>query len=113
MYQFMSDCSGCQWESLAVEGVDSKVLYLDESAKTVETRMKPGAIIPRHSHTHANETVYVLSGDFIEEEVEYGPGSYFVGRAGTAHGPHHTNSGCIVLTHWTGGPVDFVITAET
>ncbi len=112
MYQYVNDCFGCQWESLAIEGVESKTLYFDEkkNARTVETRMQPGATIPRHSHTHANETVYVLSGDFIEEGIEYGPGSYFVGKAGTIHGPHQTKNGCIVLTHWTGGPVDFVET---
>ena len=114
MYQFMSNCLACEWASLAIDGVKSKVLYFDEAtnAKTVETEMKPGAIIPQHSHTHANETVYVLSGDFIEEQTEYGPGSYFVGRAGTAHGPHRTKNGCVVLTHWTGGPVDFVPVTE-
>ncbi|HEY9773733.1 MAG TPA: cupin domain-containing protein [Planktothrix sp.] len=110
----MSDCSGCQWEKLAIEGVESKVIYLDDQTqtKTVQTRLSPGATIPRHSHTHAAETVYVLSGDFIEEGVSYGPGSYFVGNAKTAHGPHHSKTGCVVLTHWTGGPVDFVVESD-
>jgi hypothetical protein len=33
------------------------------------------ASIPAHIHTRADETVFVVSGDFIEETVEYGPGS--------------------------------------
>ena len=110
VYQYMNDCSACHWEKLAIDGVESKTLYFDEltNARTVETRLHPGATIPRHSHTHATETVYVLSGDFVEKGIEYGAGAYFVGKAGTAHGPHHSKNGCIVLTHWTGGPVDFV-----
>ncbi|MDR3617134.1 MAG: cupin domain-containing protein [Candidatus Obscuribacterales bacterium] len=111
MYQYLSDCHHCQWEKLEIDGVESKTLYVDEqtNARTVETKLSPGAVIPRHSHTHAHETVYVLSGDFIEEGVKYGPGSYFVGKAGVSHGPHKSDNGCLVITHWTGGPIDFVM----
>ena len=70
--------------------------------------MVPGAVIPRHFHSHADETVYVLEGDFIEEGTTYGDGAYFVGKSGIPHGPHETTTGCTVLTHWTGGIVDFV-----
>ncbi len=110
MYQFKSDCQSCIWEQLAVQGIESKTIYFDEetNVKTVETRIAAGATIPRHFHTNANETVYVLSGDFIEDGETYGPGSYFAGKAGTAHGPHHSVGGCVVITHWIGGPVDFI-----
>jgi quercetin dioxygenase-like cupin family protein len=106
----MNSCLQCKWEKLAIKGVESKTLYFDEGtkARTVETKLAPGATIPRHCHTHANETVYVLSGDFIEEGTEYQAGSYFVAKAGTIHGPHHSRTGCVVLTHWTGGELDFI-----
>lgn len=65
---------------------------------TVLTRMEPGAAIPAHLHTHAHETVFVVSGDFVEDGKAYGPGSFFAGEAGTPHGPHRTLSGCVVLT---------------
>ncbi len=110
MYEFADSCKDCAFQALAISGVESKELYADELSgrKTVLTRMAPGAVIPKHKHTHVDETVYVLEGDFVEEGVSYGPGSYFVGKAGTAHGPHASTNGCLVLTHWTGGAVDFI-----
>ena len=33
------------------------------------TRINPGAEIPAHYHTHADETVFVLEGHFIEDEI--------------------------------------------
>ena len=40
---------------------------------TVMTRLEPGATIPAHIHTKADETVFVVSGDFIEGGPEHGP----------------------------------------
>lgn len=110
MYQFASSCSACAFESIGIPGVESKVLYIDGASnrKTVVTRMSPGSFIPKHFHTSADETVYVLEGELIEDDHNYGPGAYFVGAAGTPHGPHRTESGCTLLTHWSGGEVDFV-----
>jgi anti-sigma factor ChrR (cupin superfamily) len=108
MYQYMSHCADCKWEDLEIDGVSSKVLYDATGSRTVVTKMAAGSTIPRHHHTHANETVYVLEGDFLEEGDEYGPGSYFVGLVGTSHGPHGSRNGCLLLTHWTGGPLDFI-----
>jgi len=68
---------------------------------TVLTDLAPGATIPEHWHTHADETVYVLSGDFVEAGQPYGPGTFFVGSAGTKHGPHSTVHGCTVLTRFS------------
>jgi anti-sigma factor ChrR (cupin superfamily) len=114
MYQFMDNCLGCAWEAIGIDGVECKVIYenIDSGQRAVLTKLAAGAVIPRHHHTHANETVYVLDGDFIEEGCEYLTGSYFVGEARTAHGPHTTKNGCTILTQWSGGPVDFVLTAD-
>lgn len=92
-----------RWTPLDVPGVSMKVLHNDETsgAMAVLTRMDAGATIPAHFHTKADETVYVLAGDFVENGVSHGPGSYFVGRAGAPHGPHHTVGGCTVLTHFS------------
>lgn len=49
---------------------------------------RPGSTIPAHRHSLADETVYVLEGDFIEAGVGYGLGAFFAGKAGTPHGPH-------------------------
>jgi len=106
----MSGCEQCAWEALGIEGVESKVIFDDPETgrRTVLTRMAPGAVIPKHYHTHVDETVYVLDGDFVEEEKSYGVGAYFVGKAETTHGPHKTVSGCTVLTQWNGGTFDFI-----
>ena len=68
---------------------------------TVVTRMEPGAVIPEHWHTTADETVYVLSGEFIEAGVAHGPGTLLVGKAKPSHGPHSTKDGCAVLTQFS------------
>lgn len=109
MYQFMDSCLACSWEALAIEGVECKTLYENQELgqKTVLTKLAPGATIPMHWHTNADETVYVIEGILLEEGTEYGAGSYFVGKAKTTHGPHHSKNGCTLLTHWSGGPVDF------
>lgn len=78
-----------------------KVLFRYEAtgAMAVITRMDAGAVIPAHFHTKADETVFVLTGEFVKGGESYGPGAYFVGKAGTPHGPHTTPTGCTVLTH--------------
>jgi hypothetical protein len=50
----------------------------------------------------------LLSGDFIEQGKSYGPGAFFVGKAGTSHGPHNSVSGCTVLTTFSAS-LDFQI----
>ncbi len=79
------------------------MLHRDEAAGTmaVLTRIEAGASIPAHWHSKADETVYVLDGDFVEAGTSYGPGSYFVGKARTPHGPHSSVHGCTVLTHFS------------
>jgi quercetin dioxygenase-like cupin family protein len=92
-----------EWTSLEIPGVSMKVLHKEETtgAMAVLTRIEAGAAIPRHFHTKADETVYVLAGDFVEDGVSYGPGAYFAGKAGIPHGPHQTVGGCTVLTHFS------------
>jgi len=91
-------------------GVSMKTLRSDEwtGGMTVMTRVAPGATIPAHSHTHADETVYVVDGDFIEDGTSYGPGSFFAGPAGTFHCPHRTSKGCVLLTTFSAS-LDFVL----
>ncbi len=72
------------------------------------TRIDAGATIPEHWHTKADETVFVLEGDFVEAGVPHGPGTFFSGKAGTTHGPHHSVGGCTVLTHFS-AELDFNI----
>lgn len=109
MYDRKLDTAAMAWLPLDFPGVAMKTLRQDDPSggMTVMTRMQPGAVIPAHSHTRADETVYVLEGDFVEDGVAYGPGSFFAGAAGTPHGPHGTTGGCVLLTTFS-GPLDFV-----
>ncbi len=102
MYQKIVDASTVDEQKLDMEGVSIRILHQFETgALAVVTRMNPGATIPAHWHSKADETVYVLEGDFIEDGTTYGPGHYFIGAARTMHGPHSTRTGCILLTHFS------------
>ena len=110
MYEVKRASESGGWTALDFPGVELKVLHTDAStgATVVLTRLAPGATIPRHRHTAADETVYVIEGDFIEDGESFGCGSFFAGRAGTDHGPHTSTNGCIVLTCFS-APLDFVL----
>ena len=103
MYQIMVREGELTWADMGMPGVSMKVLHKDEAtgAMAVLTRIEAGAGIPAHRHTKADETVFVLTPDFVEGGASYGPGSYFVGKARTTHGPHSTVRGCTVLTHFS------------
>ena len=94
--------------ALDIPGVKIQILHTDDisGAMTVLTHIAAGATIPQHWHTSADETVFVLSGDFVEQGRSYGPGAFFVGKARTSHGPHESVSGCTVLTTFS-APLDF------
>jgi anti-sigma factor ChrR (cupin superfamily) len=108
MYQKTILSDDVAFIDLDMPGVRIRPLYTDASsgAMTVLTEMAAGASIPEHWHTAADETVFVLRGDFIENGTAYGPGTFFVGKAGTSHGPHETRSGCTVISNFS-APLDF------
>lgn len=103
MYGVKVNESEIEWTPLEIPGVAMKVLTRDHvtGAMAVLTRIEAGGVIPAHYHTKADEAVYVLAGDFVEDGVSYGPGAYFAGKAGIPHGPHQTVGVCTVLTHFS------------
>ncbi len=52
------------------------------------TRLEAGAGTPAHWHSKADETVFVVDGDFVEGGMSCEPGAYSVGKARTPPGPH-------------------------
>lgn len=110
MYQIKKNHKEDGWRPLDFPGVEIKELIVEPAvgATTVLTRLAPGAEIPRHSHTHADEFVYVLEGVFIEDDEAFAAGSCFYGAHGTPHGPHRTDEGCVVLTRFS-AELDFVL----
>src|SRR4051812_18652641 len=109
MYETKADTSAIAWSPTGWPGVSMKMLDQNVSTggMTGMMQMTAGSSIPAHSHTHADQTVFVIEGDLIEEGVSYGPGSFLVAKAGKPHGPHGSSGGCVVLTTYF-GPPDFV-----
>lgn len=109
MYETTIDTAALAWSATGWPGVS--VRMLDQNAATGGMtgmlQMAAGSSIPAHRHTRADQTVFVLEGDLIDDGVHYGPGSFFVAKAGTPHGPHGTSGGCVLLTTYF-GPPDFV-----
>lgn len=62
--------------------------------------MKPGSVIPAHSHKGLAEALYVADGDFANEGKQYQAGTSLHFKAGTVHGPHTTKNGCRLLVLW-------------
>ncbi|MFB9290551.1 cupin domain-containing protein [Pseudoduganella plicata] len=58
-------------------------------------RYLPGAFTPRHLHM-GYEMVFVLQGDYIENDVTFAPGSLIVRAPGTTH-EMRSNHGCTIL----------------
>ena len=114
MYQTKIDTSTLASSPQDFEGVSMKVLQQDENTggMSILLRMNPGSSIPAHHHTHADETVFVIKGDFVEDGVSYSRGSFFTGRAGTPHGPHGTSKGCVVLITFS-ATLDFIFVSPT
>jgi quercetin dioxygenase-like cupin family protein len=103
MYQHVISTDALPWLPLEFPGILMRVVHKDPrtGGMTVMTRLEPGASIPAHFHTQADETVFVLSGDFIEAGATHDVGTYFVAAAGIQHGPHESRNGCVVLTSFS------------
>ena len=109
MYLKKLDTSALAWSPPNASGLSMKMLYQDESTggMTGLTRMAAGSSMPAHRHTRADQTVFVVEGDLLDDGASWGPGSFFVVKAGEPHGPHGTSGGCVLLTTYS-GPPDFV-----
>ncbi|MFM2372131.1 MAG: hypothetical protein RIS85_1853 [Pseudomonadota bacterium] len=52
--------------------------------RTMLMKMEPGAYSPTHSHDQV-EQIFVLEGEFYDDDTHYGVGDYLVRPAGTLH----------------------------
>lgn len=99
MYTTQFHADDLSWQANGIDGVHYKVLNGNpaEGPSVVVYRFDPGSAVQNHLHTEADEVAYVLEGEFIENGRRYGPGAVFAAPAGTAHGPHETDTGCTVM----------------
>jgi anti-sigma factor ChrR (cupin superfamily) len=85
-----------EWKSLA-PGVEVKLLYIDEAAKTKSflLRAEAGAEMPGHQHIGIEECL-VLEGEFSLGDITLHAGDYHLAHAGAIHGPASTPTGTLV-----------------
>jgi hypothetical protein len=89
------------------EGAMRKLLKIDqETGIGAALRWHPeGYVEPRHYHTTAAHSIYVLEGKLDVGGVQGGPGHFFYFPGCTAHGPMVAMEDSVFLI-WTEGPLD-------
>jgi quercetin dioxygenase-like cupin family protein len=104
MFEYIARAEEKHWQPGPYPGVELLILHKNEATGGVVVlrKFKAGAIIPAHTHLHANEWAYVLSGEWVESDVTYGPGALFFAPKGTHHGPHVAKTEVISLTTFDG-----------
>lgn len=60
-------------------------------------KLEPGAILQRHYHNVAIESVYVAEGEMINNGELLKQGSFLIHGPGVEHGPHSTETGCTLM----------------
>lgn len=104
MFQYVSLAKHKSWQPGPYEGVELLVLHKHESTGglTVLRKFKAGTTVPAHIHPQANESVYILSGEWEEFGVVYTTGAFFFAPRGEKHGPHIAKTEVISLTTFDG-----------
>jgi quercetin dioxygenase-like cupin family protein len=104
MFQYTALARDKQWVPGPYPGVELMILHKNEATGgvTVLRKFQAGVTVPAHTHPLANESVYILSGEWEESGVTYATGSYFFAPKGERHGPHVAKSEVISLTMFDG-----------
>jgi anti-sigma factor ChrR (cupin superfamily) len=91
------DATALQWQPSDTPGFDLVTLFENPSngESTALMRVEPGASTGSHSHDLFEE-IYVLDGDFSDEERTYLRGQYCVRSPGTLH-TAASEHGCVLL----------------
>jgi anti-sigma factor ChrR (cupin superfamily) len=63
--------------------------------RTMVTKVCPGPLGEMHAHD-AIEQIYVMEGDFFDDDASYGPGDFVLRMPGTLHRAG-SKSGCTML----------------
>ena len=97
------------WQAGPYDGVELLILYKNEvtGGVTIPRKFRKGVTVPAHTHPDANESVYILSGEWEESGVTYTEGTFFHVAKGVKHGPHVAKSEVLSLTSFD-GPLTFI-----
>lgn len=104
MFPYMISAKDKAWQPGPYAGVDLLVLHKNEKTGgvTVLRKFKAGTEVPAHVHPEANESVYILSGEWVESGTTYTTGAFFHAPRGDKHGPHYARTEVISLTVFDG-----------
>ena len=104
MFQYVALAKEKQWQPGPYAGVELMILHKNEATGgvTVLRKFHAGVSIPAHIHPQANETAYILQGEWEESGVVYKPGTLFFAPKGEQHGPHLARTEVISLTNFDG-----------
>lgn len=104
MFQYLTHADAKPWQSGPYVGVELKFLHKNEATggQVVLRKFAAGIQIPAHTHPMTNEWAFILSGEWVESDVTYGPGTLFHAPKGERHGPHFAKSEVISLTVFDG-----------
>lgn len=91
------DATALQWQPSDTPGFHIVTLFENPSTgeSTVLMKVEPGASAGSHSH-ELFEEIYVLDGEFSDEERTYMRGQYCVRSPGTLH-TAASKPGCVVM----------------
>lgn len=67
--------------------------------KTMLMKIEAGPIGTLHAHTEI-EQIYVMEGDFYDDEATYGPGDFVLRMPGTMHRAG-SKTGCLMMITYT------------
>jgi quercetin dioxygenase-like cupin family protein len=104
MFPYVTLASDKKWVDGPYAGVKLLVLHKNETTGgvTILRKFEAGLTVPAHIHPEANESVYILSGQWEESGVIYEPGAFFFAPRGQKHGPHIAKTEVISLTQFDG-----------
>ncbi|MBI4623956.1 MAG: cupin domain-containing protein [Verrucomicrobia bacterium] len=104
MFPYVALSANQEWKPGPYPGVELLVLHRNPATGgvTVLRRFKAGVTVPAHTHPLANESAYVLSGEWEEAGVAYTTGAFFFAPKGVPHGPHVAKTDVVSLTMFDG-----------
>jgi len=104
MFQYAALAKDKSWQPGPYAGVELLVLHKNEATGgvTVLRKFHAGVMVPAHTHPLANESVYILSGEWEESGITYTTGAFFFAPKGERHGPHAAKTEVVSLTMFDG-----------
>lgn len=94
----VTNANSLDWQDSGITGFQHKILYRDESGstETMLMKMEPGAFSDYHAHD-SREQLYVIEGDFYDQNHRYTPGDFIVREPEANHIAGSEGGGLVLL----------------